>query len=148
MVSDSLVLARTPFTERGSELRRRIDVHLKPLWEQNRDQYEIEVGTWISDLRKSWEMLVEEGLFQGVIRRYDPRIYVHRLKLLQIPDGATAKIVSAFHRLSGKAHHEPLSAGGTPPPQRLLELLEDFDDLVNELGSKQAETGVADNEAA
>jgi energy-coupling factor transporter ATP-binding protein EcfA2 len=148
VVTDAPPLAHIAFSKRAEELRKQVEQRLQPLWEHNRDLYDVRATAWMTDLRKSWEMLVEDGLLRGVVRRYDPRIYMSKLKLLRIPDGAIGKIHAAFGRLSGKAHHEAVGVTGAPAPARLLELLGEFEELVGELGLKESDASDAGDVAA
>ncbi len=133
VVSAAPPFAHVAYTKRAQELRRQVENSLTPLWRYNPDGYDERAGRWIVDLRKSWEMLIEEGLLRGVVRRYDPRIYTSKLKQLHIPDGAIDKINDAFRRLSAKAHHEAPTMGGTLSPTQLLDRLAEFEHLVEEL---------------
>jgi energy-coupling factor transporter ATP-binding protein EcfA2 len=148
IVSNAPPFAHIAFSKRVEEMRRQVDQNLQPLWDHNRDLYNDRADKWIVELRKSWEMLVEEGLLRGVVRRYDARIYINKLKQLHIPAGAIAKIQAAFGRLSGKAHYEAAAAAGAPSPARLLELLAEFEELVNELRLKDADATDASEAAA
>ena len=137
------------FSVRAEHLRRQVERNLLPLWENNRARYDEKAERWVTDLRKTWEMLVEEGLLRGVVRRYDPRVYTPKLKLVHFPDGAVDKIVTAFGRLSRKAHHEAAGVSHAPSPEKLLERLDEFERLVDELGlASTDESAGADDIAA
>lgn len=149
IVTDEPPLRQVALAKRAEHLRRQVDEQLTPLWEHNREVYEDRAEKWTTDLRKSWEMLVEDGLLRGVVRRYDPRVYTSKLKELDIPEGAIAKITAAFGKLSAKAHHEAPGATGTPSPERLLEFLGEFEQMVTELGlSDGRDTGERSGEVA
>jgi ABC-type transport system involved in cytochrome c biogenesis ATPase subunit len=133
VVTTKAPFVQIAFSKRAEELRHQVEQQLTPLWDYNRDLYDERAIRWITDLRKSWEMLVEEGLLRGVVRRYDPRIYTSKLKLVHMPDGAVDKVHDAFRQLSGKAHHEAPAVVHAPSPPRLLERLGEFEQLVAEL---------------
>jgi DNA repair exonuclease SbcCD ATPase subunit len=106
--------------KRGAELRGRITRNLQPLWDHNLDAYDIKTTEWLNDLRKSWEMLIEDGLFCGVVKRFDARVYVYKLRHLAIPAGASDRIRMAFARLSAQSHQQAAAAHSGPlSPARL-----------------------------
>ncbi|MDQ4126101.1 MAG: AAA family ATPase [Actinomycetota bacterium] len=149
VVTNEPPIKQVTLQKRAEELRRRVDQNLQPLWEHNRDVYERKADEWMTDLRKSWEMLVEDGLFKGVIKRLDARLHRHRLKYVAIPPHAADRVTSAFGRLSAKAHHEAAAAAASAPsPARLLELLEDFESFANEVAPAKDQDAADEGSAA
>jgi hypothetical protein len=123
--------------QRVERLRKQIDKQLDPLWVNNRDAYDERATTLLADLRKTWEMVVEDGLLKGAIKRMEARIYVHRLKRITIPDGAAEAIASSFSRISPASHHGPgASPSMAPSPETLRELVDDLDAMIDDLDAR------------
>jgi ABC-type hemin transport system ATPase subunit len=126
-------ITQVPLGDRVKAHREQIDKQLDVLWQHNRDAYQEKAAAFLADLRRSWEMLVEDGLLKGAVKRMQARIYVYRLKRIEIPDGALKTIAEAFSRVSPKAHYEAAALTAVPSPTVLRGLVDDFEAMMEKL---------------
>jgi energy-coupling factor transporter ATP-binding protein EcfA2 len=107
--------------------------------------YESAVCDFYSSLRETWERLVEERLFNGVVGRFQPSVKTQSLKGVVVEDDDYKKIYFAMAKASNYSGHDQAVGRRASFPNR-KEMMEDLEDLRKydkELGARAEKVGVA-----
>lgn len=98
------------------------------------DEYRGAVRLFYGDLRDTWERLVEELLFNGVIGRFKPGVETQKLRKVEVTDDDYRVIETNMARTSQFEHSQaPAREQALPRPDELeadLVALRDFSDSV------------------
>lgn len=132
--SESPWIART-VTQRVEELRRR----LAKLAGADRSDHELwrkAVNDFYSDLRESWERLVEEILLGKVVERFCGDVRTQSLRGVVVDDDDHKKIYWAMKRVSERSGHDMAAFRAIPLPslqemQDDLNVLDAYRDMIN-----------------
>lgn len=89
------------------------------------DDYRRMVKDFYSDLRESWERLVEEVVLAKTIERFVPDVMTGRLKEVSVTDEDYKIIFFAMKRASERSGHD-MSAGRSIPPAKPEEMVADL----------------------
>jgi energy-coupling factor transporter ATP-binding protein EcfA2 len=138
--------ARSPM-ERLRALRHELKSELRPLYKGRDSGYERRAESWLLDLRRAYERLIEIYLLNGVIERQALPIRVQKLHGIRWTPELAEEIDVAMREVSGGAHQEPLGRQG-PSLTRLEALLDKFADFCERTkpGSKRGTESVSAQE--
>ena len=100
-----------------------------------------DVKDFYTDLRETWERLVEEVLLNKVIQRYDSNVKTQSLKSVSVSDEDFTTIYHAIKRVSEYSGHDQAQANNTPLPKnddigKDLERIIEFRDELKERKNK------------
>jgi ABC-type dipeptide/oligopeptide/nickel transport system ATPase subunit len=139
--------ARSPM-ERLRALRHELNSELRPLYKGRESGYERRAESWLLDLRKAYERLIEIYLLNGVIERQALPIRVQKLHGIRWTPALAEEIDVAIREVSGGAHQEPLGRQA-PSLAKLEALLDKFADLCERTkpGSKRGAEDASAQEA-
>lgn len=103
-------------TDRIAHLR---ELHkaLGPLTDYNSDEYRRAVRDFYTELRETWERLVEELLLGRVIERLDPGVKTQSLKLVTVEDTDYEKVFHAMKHASERSGHDMAAGKNIPAPK-------------------------------
>jgi hypothetical protein len=147
VVRDSLPSKSVSPSHRRKMLRDRLRFELIPLYEAQDTEYETKADTWMVDLRKGYDQMIEEYVLAGVVRRTNQQVRVGKLFHVKWTLDLAKRIGLAMKKLSKKAHHESPELYPKPPtPTELAELLDEFDAICIETAPKNEQQ--ADEEPA
>jgi hypothetical protein len=91
---------------------------------------ETAADTWVLELRKAYDQLIEDYLLAGVVRRSSQHVRVRNLHDVTWTRELVERIDAAMKPLSSKAHHEALEHYPKAlPPDRLEALLDEYAEL-------------------
>lgn len=76
------------------------------------------VTDFYKDMRNTWERAVEEGLFKGVVQRFQREVKTLALKDVVITDELVKQVTDGMSRASMFVHDAPAAAGVGPLPTR------------------------------
>lgn len=116
-------------TERITHLR---ELHkaLGAFTDYNTDEYRRAVRDFYTELRETWERLVEELLLGRVVERLDPGVKTQSLKLVTVEDADYETVFHAMKHASERSGHD-MAAGKnlpTPKPEDIKADIEKIDD--------------------
>ncbi len=96
----------------------------------NRDteQYRETVKTFYTDLRETWERLVEEVLLGGVVERYSAGVKTQSLKGVTVEDEDYRVIFAAMTRTSERSGHDMAAGRQIAAPDK-AEMRRDLDEI-------------------
>jgi hypothetical protein len=106
------------------------------------EEYRSLVKDFYTDLRETWERLVEEVLLGKVVERFNTDVRTQSLKGVIVEDGDYAKIYWAMKRASERSGHD-MAAGRNLPAPKPDEMKTD----LNELDTYRATIKKRSNEA-
>lgn len=92
------------------------------------DEYRRKAKDFYTDLRETWERLVEEVLLNGTIERYNSAVKTQSLREVIVEDGDYQKIYAAMKRVSEFSGHD-MAAGRQLPMPDLNEMRRDVDEI-------------------
>jgi len=100
------------------------------------DGYRGAVKDFYTDLRETWERLVEEVLLGKVVERFNSDVKTQSLKGVVVDDDDYVKIYWAMKRASERSGHDMASARNAPEPklddmQADLKELDDYQKIIN-----------------
>jgi ABC-type transport system involved in cytochrome c biogenesis ATPase subunit len=152
VVRDELPIKAVSPSRRRKELRHRLRYELAPLHKRQDRAYEREADTWVVDLRKGYDQLIEEYLLGGVVRRNSQHVRVRNLFKVKWTLERAKRIELAMKKASPKAHHESVELYPRPrTPDELEVLLAEFDAICEETAPREeaaeeseAEPAIAD----
>lgn len=87
-------------------------VRLKKLHLEASDQYEPQLRFFYDRLRESWERLIEENVFAGVISRFQPQVQTLRLNRAVLDDDIFEQIYFGMTAVSNYTGHDRAAAKG------------------------------------
>ncbi len=94
------------------------------------DAYRRLCKDFYTDLRETWERLVEELLLGGVVTRYGPEVKTMSLKGVMVDDDDYRTVFAAMKRVSERSGHD-MAAGRQIPVADKAEMRRDLDALSN-----------------
>jgi hypothetical protein len=102
--------------------------NLKKLQLAASDEYEAQLRFFYDRLRESWERLIEEKVFAGVIMRFQPQVATLRLREAVLDDDIFAQIHFGMTAVSNYTGHDRAAAkgGALAEPTECEEDLEAF----------------------
>lgn len=105
------------------------------------EESRLQVRRFYSDLRETWERLVEELLFAKVVERYGSDVKTLSLKGVIVEDEDYRKIYWQMKRVSERSGHDMAMGKNLPPPsldeiRNDLQVLDDYRDLVTKRSEK------------
>ena len=101
---------------------------LDAIVDKDGDAYRQGVEGFFTDLRETWERLVEEVLLSKVVERYGSDVKTQSLKRVVVDDADYKTIFWAMKRVSERSGHDMAAAKNTPVPK-----IEDLKKGVTEL---------------
>jgi hypothetical protein len=110
---------------------KRIKVMLKRLETRNdleTDEYRRAVKDYYTDLRETWERLVEEILLYKVVERFNSDVKTQSLKGVVVTDDDYQKIFWAMKRVSERSGHD-MAVGRSMPLPKATDMKADLDTL-------------------
>jgi energy-coupling factor transporter ATP-binding protein EcfA2 len=78
--------------------------------------YQKAVEGFYSDVRETWERLVEERLFNGAVGRFQPGVKTQSLSGVAVEDGDFTRIYRAMTKASNYSGHDQATAKQSSPP--------------------------------
>jgi hypothetical protein len=96
--------------------------------DRDSDEYRRKAKDFYTDLRETWERLVEEVLLNGVIERYNSAVKTQSLREVVVEDGDYQKIYAAMKRVSEFSGHD-MAAGRQLPMPDLNEMRRDLEEI-------------------
>jgi len=98
------------------DIRKLVELHLK-----GEAEYELYVRSFCDRLRESWERLIEEGVFNETVVRFNPAVRTLRLDEVDVSDEVADKIFWGMTKISSWTAHDPAKANGQvmPTPDEL-----------------------------
>ena len=123
-----------PINERIILLTNKID-DLKNMPDKNSVDYREAVEGFYTDLRETWERLVEEILLYKVVQRFGSDVKTQNLKRVVVDDEDYKEIFWAMKRVSERSGHDMAAAKNMPLPKiedmkRDIEALKAYRDKV------------------
>ena len=97
---------------------------LEAIVDKDGDTYRQGVEGFYTDLRETWERLVEEVLLSGVVERYGSDVKTQSLKGVVVKDEDYHKIFWAMRRVSERSGHDMAAAKNIPIPTSVRVLVE------------------------
>ena len=82
----------------------------------NTDDYRLAAKSFYTDLRETWERLVEEVLLGGVVERFNSGVKTQSLKGVTVEDDDYKTVYWAMKHASEWSGHDMASAKNVPPP--------------------------------
>ena len=108
VVEDDLPPEKMAIKKRISRLNDMIRSQLEPLYKQNKlAEYQEKGSQFYKELRQSWERLVEEVLFGGVIERFDSAVHTRQLSNVDIEKSDIGAITAGMTECSKYLHDQP-----------------------------------------
>lgn len=101
---------------------------LKDRTDRDTDEYRREVKDFYTDLRETWERLVEEILLGGVVGRFNAEVKTQSLKRVIVEDADHQTIFHAMKRVSERSGHDTAQGRAIPMPD-YDEMKRDLDEL-------------------
>ena len=149
MVADELPIKMLGTGRRLRALRHRLRFELEPLHNRQDPSYEQEADCWLADVRKAYDQLIEDTVFNGVVRRFNAFVRVRKLRGVKWSTDVVGRIEKGMQKTSPKAHHEALELhpGPRTPPQ-LAVLLDELSSLYDELSGGTKDQPVMPPEVA
>lgn len=80
------------------------------------DTYRLETASFYTDLRETWERLVEELLLGKVVERFTSDVKTMRLKLVTVTDEDYGKVFWAMKNASERSGHDMAAGRAMPVP--------------------------------
>ena len=117
----------TPTTKRINLLQAKVEM-LDTMTDKDGDAYRDEVKNFYTELRETWERLVEEVLLCNVVKRFDSDVKTQSLKGVVVDNEDYRVIFWAMKRASERSGHD-MAAGRNMP----LPTTKEMKDQVNEL---------------
>ena len=114
-------------TRRIESLRQRFNA-IRPDINLDTDDYRRLAKDFYTDLRESWERLVEEVLLGGVVERFSSAIRTQTLKEVVVEDDDYRTIFAAMKRVSEFSGHD-MAAGRQLPSPDLDDMRRDLDGI-------------------
>lgn len=125
-------------------LEHRLRFELAPMHKRQEPQYEQEADRWVWDLRKAYEQLIVDRVFNGSVRPFNAHIKVRNLHDVKWTPDIAKRIDKGMKEASPKAHREPLELHPRPfTPSELTEMLRELTALDADMGGKDAPTAIA-----
>ncbi len=115
-------------TNKRIDLLREKIKELDAIVDKDGDAYRQGVEGFFTDLRETWERLVEEVLFSRVVERYGSDVKTQSLKRVVVNDEDYKTIFFAMKRVSERSGHDMAAAKNIPVPK-----IEDLKKEVTEL---------------
>ncbi len=115
-------------TNKRIDLLRKKIKELDAIVDKDGDAYRQGVEGFFTDLRETWERLVEEVLLSKVVERYGSDVKTQSLKGVVVDDADYKIIFWAMKRVSERSGHDMAAAKNTPVPK-----IEDLKKEVTEL---------------
>lgn len=116
--------------------------------EHDAECYRQAVRDFYGDLRDSWERLVEEILFSGVVERYSSAVHTKQLRSVSVSDDDYKKIYWAMTSVSEHCHDYPIhSLVPLPTLDDMRKALEEFKEYIKLLKKRADSTSNARKEA-
>ena len=116
-------------TERIDYLRKQIE-KLNAISDKDGDTYHKAVKEFYTQLRETWERLVEEVLLCEVVKRYGYEVKTQTLKRVVVDDADYKIIYCAMKSASKLSGHDMPEAKNQPPP-KIVDLENECDKLKN-----------------
>lgn len=149
MVEAELPTKLRPLDKQISALEHRLRDELEPRHVAEDPHYEPLADTWLTDLRKLYEQLIEQKVLNSTIRRFSEHIQVRNLTGVKSTPEIAERIYAGVRKSSRKAHVEPAALHPAPlGPVRLGQLLMEFVALFEELGGKRGDEQQAQESSA
>ena len=123
---------------RISDLEKKL-INIAALHDQDSEIYRNAVKDFYSDLRETWERLVEELLLNNVVTRFQAEVMTRSLKGCQVKDEDYSKIYFGMKRASEYSGHDR-SVGrqvSFPPPDEIKQDLEKLREYAGELKTRR-----------
>jgi ABC-type transport system involved in cytochrome c biogenesis ATPase subunit len=137
MVSDALPTKMLGTAAQLRTLEHRLRYELIPLHKRQDPHYEQEADRWVWDLRKAYEQLIVDKVFNGSVRPFNAHIRVRNLHDVKWTPEIAKRIDKGMKEASPKAHREPLELHPRPfTPPELTGMLHELTTLHAELGAK------------
>jgi hypothetical protein len=114
-------------TERVTVIRDKIN-RVPEGVDRNSEQYRLIAKDIYTDLRETWERLVEEVLLGGVVERYSPGVKTQSLKGVIVEDEDYKVIFAAMKRVSERSGHDQAAGRQIQAPDK-LEMQRDLEAL-------------------
>lgn len=134
-VVDSAPWEARRVSERVDRLRSKLSVLNKNAAEG--EEYRKEVKDFYGDVRDTWERLVEELLFNGVVRRFQRETKTKSLRGVEIQDVDVKRVDAAMTHISRYCHDAAAAAPSAPPSIEQLEKdLAELDGYERELRAR------------
>jgi len=111
---------------RIAAMRERLRTH--PHFNRESDEYRRWAKDFYTDLRETWERLVEEVLLNGVVERFCSGVETQSLKEVVVEDTDYQRIYAAMKRVSEFSGHD-MAAGRQLPMPDLPEMGRDLDEI-------------------
>jgi hypothetical protein len=92
------------------------------------DDYRLKVKGFYTDLRETWERLVEETLLSGVVERFNAGVKTQNLKMVLVDDEDHRIVFTAMRRVSELSGHD-MAAGRQLPMPNGADIRRDLDTL-------------------
>jgi energy-coupling factor transporter ATP-binding protein EcfA2 len=98
------------------------------------DRYEEGAKQFAGDVRETWERAIEEGLFKGVVMRFQRDVKALKIKEVEVTAAQTQEIYDGMTETSPYHHQASLAKPvPTPTPEDLKRFLERLDRFVTGL---------------
>ena len=149
MVADELPIKMLGTGKRLRALRHRLRFELEPMHKSQDPHYEQEADRWLADVRKAYDQLIEDTVFNGVVRRFNAFVRVRKLRGVKWSHDVVTRIEKGMQKTSPKAHHEALELHPGPrSPSQLAALLDELSSLYDQLGGGTKDQPVTPPEIA
>ncbi len=124
-------------TERIARLRSR-QAELSKLTDFDTDDYRRAAKDFYTDLRETWERLVEEVLLYGTVERFNSDVKTMRLKGVIVADEDYRKVFWAMKRVSERSGHDMAAGKNTPipTPDEMKKDIEELDTYRGDIKSR------------
>ena len=124
-------------------LRKKIKA-IEAIVDKDGDAYRQGVEGFFTDLRETWERLVEEVLLSKVVERYGSDVKTQSLKGVVVNDEDYKTIFWAMKRVSERSGHDMAAAKNIPVP-KIEDLKEEVAELDNYRDKLRKRSKVAEN---
>ncbi|MFW8643042.1 hypothetical protein ACOJBO_10880 [Rhizobium beringeri] len=132
-----------PVTKRIATLRDRLKA-FKEIANQTDESWRRLAKDFYTDLRESWERLVEEVLLGKVVERFNTDVRTQSLKVVSVEDEDYKRVYWAMKRVSERSGHD-MAAGKILQAPTLLEMKSDLD-AIEEFRTEVAKRRKANEE--
>ncbi|WP_040842993.1 AAA family ATPase [Nitrospirillum viridazoti] len=101
---------------------------LEELRDKGAAEYEAYVRSFCDRLRESWERLIEEGVFNETVVRFNPAVKTLRLDEVDVSDEVADHVYWGMTKISNWTAHDPANAKGLvmPTPEELKKHIADI----------------------
>lgn len=113
--------------------------HIAAIHDHDSEAYRKTVKDFYSDLRETWERLVEELLLNSVVTRFQAVVMTQSLKGCLVEDEDYSKIYFGMKRASEYSGHDrPMGRQvSSPPPDEIKQDLKNLREYANELKNRK-----------